>query len=241
MIDAVNSHARVIDGQKQYPTMYGADGWYGWRTSPWNVGTLEVWYWSQAQRDQDRVIDNTWLRFLQGGDSSYPEQALTRDLNAVEQRLTAIRRDTTPPQKRLADNMLDYNPASTESMVQLMWGALLPGREGGLLNARLRYFDPDRRRAGVPEDVAALVSAMSDTRTSVTLVNLNRSQRRTVIVQGGGYGEHQLVSVTLGGKTTAIDSPLLTVQLEPGAGQTLELTMKRYANAPTSLHPWHRN
>jgi hypothetical protein len=46
--------------------------------------------------------------------------------------------------------MLDYNPAATESLVQLMWGALLPGREGGLLNARLRYFDPDRsgRRAG---------------------------------------------------------------------------------------------
>ena len=241
MIEAVNSQARVIDGQTQYPTMYGADGWYGWRTSPWNVGTLEVWYWSQAQRDQDRVVDNAWLRFLQGGDSSYPEQALTRDLHAVEQRLTAIRRDTTPPQKRLADNMLDANPASTESLVQLMWGALLPGREGGLLNARLRYFDPDRRRAGVPEDVAALVSAMSGTRTSVTLVNLNRSQRKTVIVQGGGYGEHQLVSVTVGGKTTAIDSPLLTVQLEPGAGQTLELTMKRYANAPTSLHPWHRN
>ncbi|WP_410962864.1 hypothetical protein, partial [Salmonella sp. SAL4446] len=77
-----------------------------------------------------------------------------------------------------------FNPASTESLVQLMWGALLPGREGGLLNARVRYFDPDRRRAGVPEDVAALVSAISDTRTSVTLVNVNRSQRRTVTVQG---------------------------------------------------------
>jgi hypothetical protein len=125
--------------------------------------------------------------------------------------------------------------------VQLMWGALVPGREGGLLNARLRYFDPDRRRAGVPEDVAALVSTLSDTRTSVTLVNLNRTARRTVIVQGGGYGEHQLISVTLDGKITSIDSPLLTVQLEPGAGQTLELTMKRYANTPTSLHPWHRN
>ena len=107
-----------------------------------------------------------------------------------------MRRDTTPPEKRLADNMLDYNPAATESLVQLMWGALLPGREGGLLNARLRYFDPDRKRAGVPEDVAALVSELSDTRTTVTLVNLNPSQPRTVIVQGGGYGEHQLVSVT---------------------------------------------
>jgi hypothetical protein len=136
--------------------------------------------------------------------------------------------------------MLDYNPASSDAMVQLMWGALLPGREGGLLNARVRYFDPDKRRAGIPEDVAALVSALGDTSTSVTLVNLSRSQRRTVIVQGGGYGEHHLIDVTLNGKTTPVDSPLLTVHLEPGAGQTLALTMKRYANTPTSLHPWHR-
>src|SRR5262249_29426599 len=240
MIDAVNSHAREIDNRRQYPTMYGADGWYGWRNTPWDVGALEVWYWSQAQRDQEHVAGNAWVRFLNGRDPGYPEQALQRDLNEVAQRLDAVRRDSTPPQKRLADNMLDYNPASTDSMVQLMWGALLPGREGGLLDARLRYFDPDRRRAGVPEDVAALVTAISDTRASLTLVNPNRSQRGSVIVQGGGYGEHQLMSVTLGGKTTPIDSPLLTVQLEPGAGQTLELTMKRFANAPTSLHPWHR-
>ena len=53
----------------------------------------------------------------------------------------------------------------------------MPGRPGGLLNARLRYFDPERKRAGVPEDVAALVSELSDTRTTVTLVNLNPSQR----------------------------------------------------------------
>ncbi len=240
MIDAVNSHARDVDGRKQYPTMYGANGWYGWRGAPWDVGALEVWYWSQAQHDRDRIAGNAWVRFLNGDDASYPEQALQRDVNLIAQRVNAVRRDTTPPQKRLADNMLDYNPASTDSMVQLMWGALVPGREGGLLDARLRYFDPDRRRAGVPDDVAALVSALSDTRTSVTLVNVSRSARRTVIVQGGGYGEHQLIAVTLDGKTTSINSPLLTVELEPGAGQTLELTMKRYANPPTSLHPWHR-
>ena len=50
--------------------------------------------------------------------------------------------------------MLDLNPAATDSLVRLMFGALVPGREGGLLNARVRYFDPVRRRAGVPEDVA---------------------------------------------------------------------------------------
>jgi hypothetical protein len=159
----------------------------------------------------------------------------------ISHRLNAMRKDTTPPEKRLADNMLDYNPAATDSLVQLMWGALIPGREGGLLNARLRYFDPDRKRAGLPNDVAALVSELSDTRTSVTLVNLNQSQRRTVVVQGGGYGEHRLVSVKAGETTSQIDGPLLTVRLEPGSGARLELQMKRYANVPTVKHPWQRN
>jgi hypothetical protein len=228
--------------------MRGDNGWYGWRDSPWNVGALEVWYWSQKPQDLTRVGRNSpstspgagWTDFLQGKNPSYAEQAIERDLASIPKKVDAIRRDTTPPERRLADNMLDYNPAATESLVQLMWGALLPGREGGLVNARLRYFDPDRKRAGVPEDVAALVSELSDTRTTVTLVNLNSTRARTVIVQGGAYGEHQLVSVTSGDKTTPINSPLMTVRLEPGSGQKLTLTMKRYANAPTVLHPWHR-
>jgi hypothetical protein len=240
MIDAVNSHAREIGGRKQYPTMRGDEGWYGWRDSPWNVGALEVWYWSQKPQDLARVGSSGWVSFLQGQNAAYPEQALERDIKMMQQRLGTLRRDTTPPEQRLADNMLDYNPAATDAMVQLMWGALLPGREGGLLNARLRYFDPDRKRAGVPEDVAALVSELSDTRIVVTLINLSASQPRTVIVQGGAYGEHQLVSVTMNGKTTPIDSHLLTVRLEPGCGQKLTLRMTRYANRPTVLRPWHR-
>jgi hypothetical protein len=92
----------------------------------------------------------------------------------------------------------------------------------------------------VPEDVAALVSELSDTRTTVTLINLSSTQPRTVIVQGGGYGEHQLTSVTRGGSTTPVNSPLLTVHLDPGCGQKLALSMKRYANTPMALHPWDR-
>ena len=103
MIDAVNSHAREIDGRRQYPTMYGADGWYGWRDAPWNVGALEVWYWSQKPEDLARSArgsarsDDGWVRFLGGQNPGYPEQALERDLKTIEQRLTAMRRDTTPP------------------------------------------------------------------------------------------------------------------------------------------------
>jgi hypothetical protein len=240
MIAAVNAHGRDIDGRRQYPTMHGAAGWYGWRDTPWNVGALEAWYWSQKPSDLERIGSQNWVEYLQGRNPSYPEQALARDLKAIDQRLAAMRRDTTPPERRLADNMLDYNPAATESLVQLMWGALLPGREGGLVNARLRYFDPQRKRAGVPEDVAALISEISDTRTTVTLVNVSPSERRTVIVQGGAYGEHQIVSVTKGKASTAVHAPLLTVRIDPGCGQTLVLEMRRYVNQPTVLHPWQR-
>ena len=55
MIDAVNSHASTVDGRRQYPTMHGANGWYGWRDAPWDVGSLEVWYWSQQAPDLERV------------------------------------------------------------------------------------------------------------------------------------------------------------------------------------------
>jgi hypothetical protein len=240
MIQAVNSHARSDSGNRQFPTMHGGDGWYGWRSTPWSVGAMEIWYWSQKPEDLERVGANPWIDFLRGRNPGYPEQALERDLNAIGARLEQLRRDRTPPEKRLADNMLDYNPASIESLVQLMWGGLMAGRSGNLINARFRYFDPDRKRAGVPEDVAALVSELSDTRATLTLVNVNASQPRTVIVQGGAYGEHQLMSVKTGGKTVSIDSPFLTVHLGPGSGETLAVDMRRYANTPTARHPWGR-
>ena len=55
---------------------------------------------------------------------------------------------------------------------------------------------PERRRAGVPEDVAALVHALGDRSTEVTLVNTGRVAR-TVVVQGGSYAEHRIDAVTV--------------------------------------------
>ena len=240
MIDAVNAHARDVDGRRQYPTMHGAGGWYGWQPEPWRVGALEVWYWSMRDDDRARVGADPWLAFLDGKDAGYPEAALRRDLESIGRRVAAMRADSTPPEKRLADNMLDYNPAATDALVRLMWGALVPGREGGLLNARLRYFDPARRRAGVPEDVAALVSALGDRRTVVTLVNVSPSTARTVVVQGGGYAEHRIDAVEIDGRRTPVGARNVTVRLAPGAGATLTLAMTRYANQPTVAFPWDR-
>ena len=92
----------------------------------------------------------------------------------------------------------------------------------------------------MPEDVAALVSELGDRRTVVTLVNVNTSQPRTVIVQAGGYAEHQFESVESGGRTTPVNARELTVRLAPGAGATLTFAMRRYVNQPTVRFPWSR-
>jgi hypothetical protein len=240
MIDAVNSHARTVDGKKQYPTMHGADGWYGWQPKPWSVGALELWYLSMRAEDARRLGDHAWLSYLNGRDASFPEATLQRDLATVARKRAAFRADKTPPERRLADNMLGYNPATISGLTQLMQGGLVPGREGGLLFARLRYFDPERRRAGVPPDVAALVSEMTDTKTVVTLVNLHGSEARTLIVQGGAYGEHRIESVQSGDRTHPTRANSCTVRLEPGAGAKLTLQMRRFAETPTIALPWER-
>jgi hypothetical protein len=240
MIEAVNSHARDVDGRREYPTMHGAQGWYGWRREPWSVGALEVWYWSMRADDRARIGADPWVAFLEGKNAGWPEQALRQDLDTLGKRLATVRADRSTPDKRLADNMLDANPATTDALVRAMFGALVPGREGGLLNARVRYFDPVRRRAGVPPDVAALVSAIDDRRTVVTLVNVGSTARRSVVVQAGGYAEHQFESVMVNGSSHPISASHLTVDLAPGAGATLDFVTKRYANQPTVAFPWNR-
>lgn len=243
MMDSVNSNARTVDGKTQYPTMYGADGWYGWQNQPWNVGALEVWYWSMKPSDLARVggQGGGWTAYLQGKDPAYPETALKRDLETIARRVQSIRADKTEPMKRLADNQLNYDPATIAALIQLMLGGMPPSVDGGLLNARLRYFDPEHKRAGVPEDVGALVSELTDTSTTVTLVNLNAAAPRTVVVQGGAYAEHQIESVQVNGQTQAVNGRTFTVELKPGAGATVTLKMRRFANQPTISFPWDRS
>ena len=237
MIDSVNANAVTGNGPKQYPTMYGPNGWYGWQAQPWNVGAVEVWYWSMKPTDLERTGKDPWIAYLEGQNAAYPEIALQNDLKVIQNRLAQVRRDQTTAAQRLADNMMDYNPAAVDALIRLTLGGLPPGRDGGLLNARLRYFDPARKRAGLPEDVGALISEMTDTSTVVTLVNLNKTVPRTVIVQGGAYGEHRIESAQMNGKTINGNRPSFTVKLAPGAGGKIILKMKRYSEKPTEAFP----
>ena len=92
----------------------------------------------------------------------------------------------------------------------------------------------------MPDDVGALVSELHDDRTVVTLVNVSPTTPRTLVVQGGGYGEHKILSAEVNGKTTPINARDFTVRLAPGSGAKLTLAMKRYAKSPTAKFPWDR-
>ena len=86
-----------------------------------------------------------------------------------------------------------------------MLGGYFAGGKIWTLHSRLRYFDPELRRSGPPEDVGALVEKLTADSVTVTLVNVNQTKPRTVIVQAGGYGEHHFDAVTVDGKTTPIE------------------------------------
>ena len=73
------------------------------------------------------------------------------------------------------------------------------------------------------------------------LVNINPGQPRNVIIQGGAYGEHQVLELTYNNQKISVDNSDFVVQLEPGCGARLTLDLKRYVNLPTARFPWDRN
>ena len=201
---------------------------------------MEVYYWSM-QRDDLKRLDtkNGWLGFLEGNNATYPEAALQADFSRVRTQMEKVRNDPTTPDTRLSDNPNPFNPATPGALVQLMTGGLTP-RHGCPLHARVRYFDPENGRSGMPEGVGALVEKLADNSMTLKLVNTDPVAARDVVVQGGAYAEHQFTAVTIDGQKTAINESSFGVHLAPGAGATLEIDMQRYCNGPTFSMPWDR-
>jgi hypothetical protein len=194
--------------------------------------------------DRARLAGNRWINFLEGRDADYAVDALQASLDHVRRKMEAMRQDTSTSDTRLSDDMNRINPATTEALTELMLGGLPTGRVGFPLHCRLRYFDAGCRRAGLPEGVAALVEGMTADQVTVTLVNVDSVEERTVVVQGGAYAEHKFTGVTVGGRV-GDDWPLagsaFAVRLAPGCGATLRIEMERYANPPTLAFPWDRD
>jgi hypothetical protein len=247
-MDNIYAQKKVEGGKTLLPQMYGDprgykhDGppqWYHYTGNLFTDRLAEIYFWSMDRRDLERVPKQGFVGFLEGQNPGYPEKALQADLERVRRAVHSIETDQTTPDTRLADYLMGLNPAATTALTNLTMGAYLAGNIWSL-HARFRYFDPAEKRAGLPEDVAALVEKLEAGAATLKLVNVSAAQPRTVIVQAGGYGEHRFESVEVDGKTQPINGPLLTVRLEPGAGATLRFRMARYVHPPTLAHPWDR-
>ena len=245
----INEQAKLVDGKVSAPTMFGPAGWWGFKPGEYRTNAFEIWYMTQDPADRQHAGDHPWIAFLEGRNPGYAEQSLTEDLEFVAERAAKVRTDTSTPATRLADYTLNFNPAAAKALIQTMtgglhiarppWSPISPPQGGVPLHSRLRYFDPTRRRAGVPDDVAALVTALSDRSTELTLVNTG-PKPRTVIIRGGSFGEHRIDGLSFAGATHPAGGRDVSVNLAPKSGAEVTLAMTRFANRPTFAFPWDR-
>lgn len=180
--------------------MYGDEGWHQYTPKKCDIGALELSYCLMEREALKRLSITGWWAFLEGKDPGYLERELKKDLDVLRRQMATMEKDATSADTRLADDSMKFNPARVGTLIHLMLGALhhishetqfigtpaqdyirygkihakRTGHRGSLLHSRLRYFDPQKRRSGIPEDVAALVTMLSTTETVVILVNINQ-------------------------------------------------------------------
>ena len=152
-----------------------------------------------------------------------------------------IRADDGDPETWDVHHWQDVNPVHTEALLQLTCGGPQIVYHGGLLHVRVRYYDALARRPGLPEDVAALVSALDADSTTVELVNASPLHTREVILQAGAFGEHRFTTVTVtqddAPQTATVAAGHVKVTLPPGRSTVLHLGTDRYVNTPSYRQP----
>ena len=255
----------------QYPitkedgTALQIDGWFEFMPMhPSDVAHL--WAMSMEAEDQGRAVqiakrtgskfdinawhhtkdsgghDGGWLAYMRGDYPEYPESILNRNISQVEGRLNYMKSDEEDPAGYGDAYFQRRNPVTCEGLVQLTCGGPLPHYNGGLLVTRVRHFDPQQQRPGLPADVAALVTKLTDDTTELEFVNLNATEARDVVVQAGSMGEHNFTTARAtddsNGSTVEVNGTYLQVHLPPNTHIALEVGTERFVNAPSYKEPW---
>jgi hypothetical protein len=231
---------REEKGRILLPAKHGDEGWYGYTPNQRFEVQRDLYLWSMDPADLTWLKEDPWMAYLAGRNEGYPLQAFQQELGVVRAKVDGLRRDALPPDQRASDHAQRYNPAQTEALVNLALGGNHPGQSGNILHSRVRYFDPERRRAGLPEDVAALVERITREGITLTLVNVSQVEERTVVVQAGAYGEHRFQSVSAAGQPVEINGPAFQVRLSAGSGETFEIGIDLFSRQPTLAFPWDR-
>lgn len=196
--------------------------------------SIDVFYKQAAELDREKSGASAGLGYEPDGEG---EWQLLRDITAEVREKTGIPFDESIIHSYYQTFLLYRTPLSVEGLLNLTMGAMAPVYNGGMIQAQLRYFDADANRPGLPEGVSALISAIRDDGITLTLANTDPYYAHTLIMQGGAYGEHRLDSVTVDGETSEIGDKWATVTLAPGAVQTMDIAMTRFANAPSLEEP----
>ena len=210
----------------------------------------------ESRRGKLADPDLGWAYFVRGRNPEYPVEVMRRDLQFVQEKLSRILNEHGDPETWYDAHWLALEPMPTDNLVRLTIAGLPVHKRGEMLHSYVRYFDVDRRLPGLPEGVAALVTGIGRDAVTVELVNTDLFKRRRLAVQGGAYGEHRIASVAheatdgwVPGSnppsraaattvTTRVDGPYFEVDMEPGAGTTLEITLERFALTPSYSFPW---
>jgi hypothetical protein len=219
-------------------------------------------------RDTKHYIANTlpWFQFIQGELPNYPEDILEANLALIANQLYKMRSSTGNPRswddydpetaevKLGLDLRVDgyqihawqeFNPVYFEGLAQMTMGAPMHISHGGLQHGKVRLFDGQKKRPGLPDDVGVIVDKLTPTSISMKAVNLSADESRQLVIQAGAFGEHRFTGVTVttqSGKTQTekLDGKYCALDLAPGAGATLEFTIERYVNKPSYETPWQK-
>ena len=236
---------------------------------------VHLWHTSQDRGDWEHIerlgsfalesgnlsdMDLGWAYFVQGRNPSFPIQAIQADLKLVQRKLKRILNERGDPETWFDAHWLSLDPMPTDNLVRLTIGGLPVHKRGEMLHSYVRYFDLDARKPGLPQGVAALVTAIGPDTVEIEIVNTNLFERRSMIVQGGAYGEHEITQVPYtdtensrgpgsapvdrvdpSERSMRVDGRYLQIDLEPGAGTSVRIGLRRFSSQPSYAFPWRRD
>ena len=222
-----------------------------------NYDTIDRSYRSRTETTGGHAAFNAntsqCFKYIRGELPNYPEHILKVNLEQIEEQIALYRSPRFDPLTMDDPNdtmaihvWQEISPLLLEGLAQLTLGGPMYIYHGGLMHVRFRYFDPEKKRPGLPTNIAALVEELGSEHARLTIANTDAEITRSVIIQGGAFGEHQIRSVDCLDEDGAITSSLpidhkhLCVSLEAGSVLRLKLNMERYSNRPSYDTPWEK-
>ena len=221
---------------------------------------------SLTGRDTKHYIANTlpWFQFIQGELPNYPVEILKANIELIDTQLRKMRSQTGDPRgwdtydPATADEVVgldlridgyqihawqEFSPIYFEGLAQMTMGAPMHISHGGLQHGKVRFFDGDQQRPGLPSDVGAIVDSLSATSIGMKISNTSTTTSRSLVIQAGAFGEHKFTSVEIkldsgASQKHQIESKWFQIDLGAQAGATLIFTVKRYVNSPSYETPF---